>query len=173
MSIVAGTDGVYARAGIWESQGDNEPMYDRLLEAFGPDVSPLMLIQAATYAKDFGLDINDPEVVQRIRAVAVSRTSVSDARVVRAALEPPPTPGSVVYFIQVGALIKIGTTRRTIQQRMTSMQLPPSAKVVGLIPNAGQPQEAALHLRFAAYRRGGEWFELHPELEALIAKHPA
>lgn len=74
-----------------------------------------------------------------------------------------------VYFIRHGRHVKIGVTTTGAHQRMASMQLPPGAELVAMIPQARRDQETELHRRFAASRVRGEWFASTPELEALIA----
>jgi hypothetical protein len=72
-----------------------------------------------------------------------------------------------VYFIQAvnGGLIKIGVAtdpaaRLAEIQRMCPIPL----RILAVRPGVGQPGEAALHRRFAAARRHGEWFEPTAEL---------
>lgn len=75
---------------------------------------------------------------------------------------------SCVYFIECGEYIKIGTTIQGAERRLASMQLPPNARLVAVIPGPGYDAEHELHVRFASDRVGGEWFERSPELDALI-----
>lgn len=76
-----------------------------------------------------------------------------------------------VYFIRAlqGGLIKIGvaanvTSRLAEIQRMCPIPLTIVATIAGL----GQMGETALHHRFAAARRHGEWFEPVADLLAYI-----
>lgn len=51
---------------------------------------------------------------------------------------------------------------------MATLQLPPDARVVAVIEDAGRLIEAELHRMFRASRVRGEWFASTPELEAVI-----
>jgi len=71
-----------------------------------------------------------------------------------------------VYFIQAatGGLIKIGvaadpSARLAEIQRMCPIPL----RILSTLPGIGQRGEKALHQRFAAERRHGEWFALTAE----------
>lgn len=72
-----------------------------------------------------------------------------------------------VYFIQAvsGGLIKIGVAADPVA-RLAEIQrmCPVPLRILSVLPGVGQPGEAALHRRFAAARRHGEWFEPTAEL---------
>lgn len=70
-------------------------------------------------------------------------------------------PGSVVYFIRMGDLIKIGYTSNLIQ-RVQGLSLT-MGHVLVAIPGASA-LESELHRRFAEYREHGEWFRAVPEI---------
>ncbi len=67
----------------------------------------------------------------------------------------------VVYYVRVGELVKIGTTRRRIQTRMGT--LPPDRQLLATEPG-GPILERARHLQFQHLRFNGEWFIPAPEL---------
>ena len=78
--------------------------------------------------------------------------------------EAAPTPwivpegkhGPVVYFVQNGDRVKIGTTTN-LRSRISALSLRPTDIV--LLLGGGRPFEQALHKRFAALRVGNtEWF---------------
>jgi hypothetical protein len=87
--------------------------------------------------------------------------------------KPAPKPRTV-YFIQPvgGGLIKIGIASN-VASRLSGLQTgsPVELHVIAVIRGVEQSTEAELHLRFAAARRHGEWFEPTPELLAYIAEH--
>jgi len=71
--------------------------------------------------------------------------------------------GGGVYIIRIGRMCKIGLSFDPYK-RIQAMQLPVQPEVL-LVVMAPKPRqlEDALHRRFAAYRRHGEWFELDDE----------
>lgn len=77
-----------------------------------------------------------------------------------------------VYFVQVGfsGPIKIGYTATSVIQRVASLQTscPEKLRLLASI-DGGRAIEAELHVRFAKYRKTGEWFEPHPDLIAFLA----
>lgn len=75
-------------------------------------------------------------------------------------------PRSVVYFIRMGDLIKIGFTS-DLKKRVQGLSLT-MGHVVATIPGASY-LEAQLHERFAKLREHGEWFRAEPELLDYIA----
>jgi len=83
---------------------------------------------------------------------------------------PAPSPESYVYFIRADTtgLIKIGVTHNP-RKRLTALNTasPDGLTALGLI-KGDRVQEQALHLRFAHYRKHGEWFEPGAELIAYI-----
>lgn len=88
--------------------------------------------------------------------------------------EKAPAKLRTVYFIQpvAGGLIKIGIASN-VTARLSGLQTgsPVELRVIGVIRGVDQTAEAGLHLRFAASRKHGEWFEPTPELLAYIAEH--
>jgi len=68
----------------------------------------------------------------------------------------------MIYFIQNGDhdLVKIGYTSKTVQARIESMQTgnPVELKLIESIAG-NQDSEKALHRKFKAQRRVGEWFQ--------------
>jgi hypothetical protein len=125
---------------------------------------------------------------ERARAAAVQRAAVI-VEIARA--KGPPTPrrkekvfylppewrgvpginGEVIYFIQAGGgPIKIGTTNK-IGRRLENMQSgnhEPLA-LIGIIPG-GWKIEGGLHVKFAADRKRGEWFNPSPALLDFIER---
>lgn len=83
-------------------------------------------------------------------------------------LAPAPRPRAEidtrsVYFIQGygGGLVKIGVAADP-EARLAEIQrmCPIPLRILATLQGAGQSTETALHRRFAAHRRHGEWFEL-------------
>ena len=82
---------------------------------------------------------------------------------------PPRKP--VVYFVQAeNGLIKIGSTNY-IEDRMKSLssQSPLGLTLLATV-RGDRAKEFAYHLRFAAHRLHGEWFQRCPEIEAEIER---
>lgn len=83
---------------------------------------------------------------------------------------------AVVYFVQQAgnedAPVKIGTSRtRLLRARLTHIQNGSPVRLDVVAVMLGDRQvEQALHSQFAARRLHGEWFEMHPELRALITE---
>lgn len=76
-------------------------------------------------------------------------------------------PGSVVYFIRMGDMIKIGYTSdliRRVQQLSLTM-----GHVLATVPGASF-LEQQMHDKFAALREHGEWFRAEPPLLDYIAQ---
>lgn len=77
-----------------------------------------------------------------------------------------------VYFVQAGGVdgpIKIGFTAGRPSTRMAALQTGNHEPLQVIAVVRGTPKlEADLHQRFAAARRVGEWFDLVPELRALL-----
>ena len=77
-------------------------------------------------------------------------------------LRKPGNPGrpSFVYFIKIGAAVKIGTTVR-LDHRLSGLQAGTSEKIelLTVIPG-GRELERKLHLAFGHARLSGEFFEL-------------
>lgn len=79
------------------------------------------------------------------------------------------TPGKV-YFVQAegGGLIKIGWATKPAA-RIFNMQMYCPVRLDLLLEVVGSGQlERTLHVKFATYRRHGEWFEPAAELLELI-----
>ncbi|WPZ05514.1 GIY-YIG nuclease family protein [Pelagerythrobacter marinus] len=77
-----------------------------------------------------------------------------------------------VYFMTCRSLgqVKIGHSCNP-QRRLETLQSGcPMPLVIEATMRGGRAQEMALHSRFAAHRRQGEWFELTPEIDALITE---
>lgn len=76
---------------------------------------------------------------------------------------------SIVYFIQAGEFVKIGTTTN-LKSRLISIKThsPFAPKVLCAIPG-DTSREFAIHSRFEKSRANGEWFMDSPELRAFIA----
>lgn len=77
-----------------------------------------------------------------------------------------------VYFVQALrlGLVKIGIAR-DVPSRMAALQTgsPDTLTLIGAIStNAPCSLEKTLHMRFAAHRRHGEWFEPAEELLAYL-----
>lgn len=90
--------------------------------------------------------------------------------------EPEPTVQdiSVVYYVLLGDVIKIGTTRQDVAARLTD--LPPTRRILATEPG-GPAEERARHAQFKAERLAAnrEWFRPSPQLwrhiEDLRAEH--
>lgn len=72
---------------------------------------------------------------------------------------PAGDPG-YVYFVRVGDQVKIGFTK-DVRQRVKSIQTSCAdpVEVMAVMPGTTET-EKFLHLRYDAYRTGGEWFSL-------------
>lgn len=111
------------------------------------------------------------------RQLAGGEMPVVRARVRVAVPERPavaPAPLGTVYFVQVGAHIKIGWTS-DLEKRMK--QYPPNSVLLAAHPGT-RKDETRMHRRFAASRtHGREWYALVPSLlhhiEAVKAEHGA
>lgn len=74
--------------------------------------------------------------------------------------------GAMVYFIENGALVKIGYTTN-LRSRVSRLAL--REKNIMLLLRGGPTLERALHTQFAAHRVDGtEWFELSQEIREFI-----
>jgi hypothetical protein len=72
-------------------------------------------------------------------------------------------PGSIVYYIRRGELIKIGTTTDPVTRFATLLP----DEVLAAEPG-GQPEEYLRHRQFRHLRRHGEYFEMADELMAHV-----
>lgn len=72
------------------------------------------------------------------------------------------------YFVEAAGLIKIGYSRNVFL-RMIDLQIgcPVVMRLLHVV-DGGPETEVALHLKFAAYRRHGEWFEPASEIMDFI-----
>lgn len=80
-----------------------------------------------------------------------------------------------VYFITARSLnrVKIGHTNGSLRQRLSHINLTSPVEIqLEAAMEGGKDIEAALHVRFSAHRKKGEWFEITPEIERLIASNP-
>ena len=78
-----------------------------------------------------------------------------------------------VYFIQgiEGGPIKIGRARKPqIRLRVFQIACPIRLRILGVM-EGDLETETKLHRRFATYRLHGEWFQVSPELLALIREN--
>lgn len=73
--------------------------------------------------------------------------------------------GSVVYFVRMGDLIKIGHTAN-LRRRLHGLSL--TVKQVLATEPGGKEREAELHVQFTHLREFGEWFRAEPDLLAHI-----
>lgn len=124
-------------------------------------ISPHDMIKGVA-ARD---DLDSADLLDVARQIARDAPTASYIRPTQ------PDPVSCVYFIRCGQHVKIGTTTQGARRRFASMQLPPSAELVAVIPNFGVEEEHALHQMFAEQHARGEWFTSCPELEEVIAAH--
>jgi Meiotically Up-regulated Gene 113 (MUG113) protein len=179
--------GVYATTSVWESSASSDGNYwrdviaDVEAELGEAPVIDLDTIRVFMQAQEFELDLTDRATCRRVIMIAHRRAKEAQSKrfaedLVKAAAAAKwqsenGTVGSCVYFIRLDDLIKIGTTSQHPDQRMRGMQLPPSARIVAVIPRAGYAEERELHRMFAADRVGGEWFKPSPELLSLIEQY--
>jgi hypothetical protein len=80
-------------------------------------------------------------------------------------VEPPAPRPAVVYYVRVGALVKIGTTEQDLGVRL--QMLPPDRQILATEPGS-LILERRRHEQFAHLREGGEWFRMAPELLAHV-----
>lgn len=107
------------------------------------------------------------------RAAENKRKFAEAPQVDDATVELLAEPSSVVYFIRMGDLIKIGTTTN-LRRRVMGLSL--TMKHVLATVRGGWVVERELHERFAHLREHGEWFRAEPELlrfieEAKVSGH--
>jgi hypothetical protein len=88
-------------------------------------------------------------------------------------------PESRVYFVRCGRYVKVGCTRRPIEQRMAELgdcwfiaravsRRNAQMEALGSMPGL-RPLEREVHAYFHELRQPGtEWFEMHPDLMAYI-----
>lgn len=79
----------------------------------------------------------------------------------------------MIYFVLAESLgvVKIGYTAGNMKHRLESLQTgcPAKLTVLGFLPG-GISEEKALHKRFVASHKEGEWFRLGPDLIAFLGK---
>lgn len=80
------------------------------------------------------------------------------------------SPWCYVYFVQRGPMVKIGKTA-DVERRIESLQTAnhEPLQLLAAIPAHGS-LERAIHLRFAEWKKGGEWFQLVPPLTDFILR---
>lgn len=149
---------IYSHAFDSDQECDSEALLHEAIDS--PAWSFIRDFLLSAQALDF--DPRDPEIIRRaIRAGVAAH-----------AAQPPPRPSlvgpvnahdPVVYYMQLGNLVKIGTTTNIIGRAST---LNPE-RILAVEPG-NQTKEAERHREFAASRRHGEWFDLTPELELHI-----
>jgi DNA-binding XRE family transcriptional regulator len=90
---------------------------------------------------------------------------------------PMQQPGGTIYVIGVpnGTMVKIGSTRGKVEQRLQALQVGSAQRLIILATAQIDTNllgiERGLHQLLAVYRQHGEWFELcvdQPYLDALI-----
>jgi hypothetical protein len=81
--------------------------------------------------------------------------------------------GSVVYFIEAGGRIKVGTSRKLFE-RIRDMQIgsPVPLSLIGYIVG-DRTLEASLHVELQPYRAHGEWFSDVPQVRHVIQRYLA
>lgn len=87
----------------------------------------------------------------------------------------PRTDERFVYFIEAEGLglVKIGVANcpHDRLRHLDHMSAAPLRLLGAVATDRRGALEKELHLRFAAHRRRGEWFEAHPEIMAYIEAH--
>lgn len=107
-----------------------------------------------------------------IQAVADDRETVLDAAVELLGerevtpCRSDPSEHGIVYYVQIGDMVKIGTSVNLKQRLQT---YPPNRRLLATEPG-GYLLESERHAQFVKFRISGEWFEPAPELLAHIAK---
>lgn len=106
----------------------------------------------------------------RRRDRAVNRSMLEDLDVRYIAAREA---GSVVYFIESGGHIKVGTSRG-LSQRIKQMQIgsPMPLNLLGSV-SGGRLEEATIHEALQSYRSHGEWFRDGPEVRNIIGQYLA
>lgn len=81
---------------------------------------------------------------------------------------PPPPETAYIYFVRMGAFVKIGITR-DVAARMKAIQTSSPEKIVLLKIERGTVEdEQRFHHRFRRYRANGEWFALQGWLATFL-----
>jgi hypothetical protein len=101
---------------------------------------------------------------------ALAQTNGSRTATVLKPLRRSPDGWCYVYFIQQGALVKIGRAV-DVDKRLRALQIGNARgfRVLATIP-AHAVIEGAIHARFAHLREQGEWFRLDANLTAFIER---
>lgn len=116
------------------------------------------ILQALYEVQRLGFDINDPEVKARI--LAGGRRDHERRKTETARRTHPP----LVYYMQLGNLVKIGFTTN-LGSRVAAL----NPQAVLAVEGGGAPVEHARHREFAEYHVHGEWFRLDGALAERIA----
>jgi hypothetical protein len=118
-------------------------------------------------ARDFQINLGELsketclERVARARAAEDKRIAAKYVPLSQADIETRLGIESVVYFVRMGDLIKIGTTTN-LHSRISSLSLTMSHVLA--TERGSYSREGDLHRRFASLREHGEWFRAEPEL---------
>lgn len=77
-----------------------------------------------------------------------------------------------IYFVKSGRHVKIGHAHN-VKTRLSAIQLgsPEPVELLGFMARVPVETEKKLHAQFAAAHRGGEWFQLTPEIKAFIKEN--
>lgn len=124
-------------------------------------------------------EISDAELQAAIRAVkatgGVARVRITPQGVVIESVPSddascaPEGPKEFVYLIGFDNWVKIGYTSTSVRKRLDGLQTSIPIKLEVICSMIGSLElEARLHLRFAQYRRQGEWFAREGELAEWI-----
>lgn len=75
-----------------------------------------------------------------------------------------------IYFVSNGEFVKIGYTSRSAESRIRALQTGNHTplRLLAFNDQWGKDKETELHLKFARFRQGGEWFALSDELRFFI-----
>lgn len=111
--------------------------------------------------EEWGVDLHAFERPETIRA----------ARLRSEGLRPPDPKNAIVYFIECGNYIKIGTTVN-LRQRLASLTLPEKPTVLLTVPGHRE-KETEFHRRFRHLQSNGEWFHRGADLLEFIEAESA
>ena len=114
------------------------------------------------------------EIVGVYRAIRNDRPPVIDFPAPPGSEDPEWSAPTGVYVVESGGLYKIGFSSNIPNRISTLRNSGPDRglRLVSLDTAGTRHTERALHERFAASRRHGEWFDPSPELSGWIAAHP-
>jgi hypothetical protein len=156
---VTGFD-TYAKMFESDAASESETLFSQAIESEAWGHIQRLLLSA----EQLGFDPRDPDILRR--AIVAGKAAH--------AAEPKPrlsVVGSVqaheplVYYMQLGQLIKIGTTTN-ILLRVSSL----NPERVMAVEAGDRTKEAKRHREFALARRHGEWFDPTPELLDHISR---